>query len=175
MPLLFNCWRCCWKVPICIWHHVWMWDLDHKEGWTSKNWCFWIVLEKTLERPLNCKEIKPVSPQGDQPWTYIGRTDAQAEAPRIWPPDVKGRLTGNNPDAGKDWGQEEKGVREDEMVEWQYWFNGHEFEQTLEGSEGQRCPLVCCSPWGHKELDITEWLKNNCKYLWLGCWSPNLL
>ena len=95
--------------------HVWVWELDHKDGWGPKNWCFQIVvLEKTLESPLDCKEIKPVKPKGDQPWIFIGRTNA--EAPIIWPPDAKSWLIGKDPDAGKDWGQKEKGVAEDEMV-----------------------------------------------------------
>ena len=98
--------------------HVWMWGRDHKEGWASKNWCFWtVVLEKTLESPLDCKEIKLVNPKGNQSWIFIGRTDA--EAPILWPPDVKSRLTRKDPDAGKDWGQEEKWMAEDEMVGWQ--------------------------------------------------------
>ena len=97
--------------------HVWLWELDHKEGWVLKKWYFWImVLEKTLESPLDCKEITPVNPKGNQPWMFIGRTDAEAEAPILWPPDVKSRLTGKDPDVGKDWGQKEKGATEDEMV-----------------------------------------------------------
>ena len=97
--------------------HVWLWELDHKEGWVLKKRYFWImVLEKTLESPLDCKEIKPVNPKGNQPWMFIGRTDAEAEAPILWPPDVKSRLTGKDPDGGKDWGQKEKGATEDEMV-----------------------------------------------------------
>ena len=96
--------------------HVWMWELDHKEGWVPKNWCFWNdVLEKTLESPLDSKEIKWVSPKGNQPWIFVGRTDAKAEAPILWPPDVKSWFIGKDPDAGKDWRQEEKGVTEDEM------------------------------------------------------------
>ena len=106
------------------------------------------MLEKTLEYPLDSKEIKPVNPKGNQPWIFIGRTDAEAEAPTLWPPD-----------AGKDQGQEEKGVKEDEMVEWHRRLNGHELEQTLEDSETQGS-LVCCSQWGYKELDMTEWLNN---------------
>ena len=109
--------------------HVQMWELDHKEGWALKNWCFWtVVLEKTLESPLDCKEIQPVHPKGDQSWVFIGRTDANAEAPILWPPDAKGLLIGKNPDAGKDWRQEEKGITEDEMAEWYHWFHGHKFE-----------------------------------------------
>ena len=94
-----------------------MWELDHKEGWTLKNWCFQIVvLEKTLETPLDSKEIKPVNSKGNQPWIFIGRTDAEAEYPMLWPPDIKSRLIGKDPDAGKDWGQEEQGMTEDEMI-----------------------------------------------------------
>ena len=113
--------------------HVWMWELDHKESWALKNWCFWIVvLEKTLESPLESKEIKPVNPKGNQSWIFIGRTDAEAEAPILWPPDVKNWLTGKNPDAEKDWRQEEKGTSESEMVGWHHRLDGHEFEQTWE-------------------------------------------
>ena len=141
--------------------------LDHKEGWASKNWCFWtMVLEKTLESPLDCKEIKPVNPKGNQPWMFIGRTDAKA--PILWPPDGNSQLIGKASDAGKDWGQEEKGVTEDETVGWHHQLNGREFEQALGVSDGQGS-LVRCSPWGCKELDTTErlnWskipLKNHC-------------
>ena len=109
--------------------HVQMWELDHKEGWALKNWCFRIVvLEKTLESPLDCKEINQVNPKGHQPWTFIGRTDAEAEAPTLWPPDVKNWLIGKDPDAGKDWGLEKKGTTEDEMVGWHHRLHGHEFE-----------------------------------------------
>ena len=111
--------------------HVWMWELDYKESWTPKYWCFWtMVLEKTLESPLDCKEVKPVHPKGNQSWIFIGRTDAEAEAPILWPPDVKNRLIGKDPDTGKDW-RWEKGTTEDEMVGWHHRLNGHEFEQTL--------------------------------------------
>ena len=117
--------------------HVQMWELDHKEGWVLKNWRFQIVvLEKTLERPLDCKEIKLVNPKRSQPWIFIGRTDAETDAPILWPPDAKSQLIGKDPDAGKDWGQEEKGVTEDEMVRWHHWLNGQEFAQTLVDSEG---------------------------------------
>ena len=109
--------------------HVWMWELDHKEGWAPKNWCFQIVvLEKTLERPLDCKEIQPVNPKGDQSWIFIGRTESEAETPIIWPPDAKNSVSGKDPDAGKEWGQEEKRTTEDEMVRWHHWWDGHEFE-----------------------------------------------
>ena len=101
--------------------HVWMWELDNKEGWALKNWCFWtVVLEKTLESPLGCKEIQPVNPKGNQSWIFIGRTDAEAEAPILWPPDVKNWFIGKDPVAGKDWRQEEKGTTEDEMVGWHH-------------------------------------------------------
>ena len=119
--------------------HVWMWELDHKEGWALKSWCFQtVVLEKTLENPLDSKEIKSVNPKGNQSWIFIGRTDAEAEAqaPILWPPDAKSRLTGKDPDAGKDWGQEERRA-EDEMVGWHHWLNGHESEQALGDGEGQ--------------------------------------
>ena len=109
--------------------HVCMWELDYKEGWVLKNWCFWtVVLEKTLESPLDCKEIQSVHSKGNQPWVFIGRTDAEAETPILWPPDAKNWLTGKDPDAGKDWKQEDKGTTEDEMVGWHHWLNGHEFE-----------------------------------------------
>ena len=137
--------------------HVRIWDLDHKEGWVPKNWCFWTeVLEKTLESPLDSKEIKQVILKGNQPWIFIGR----AEAPILWPPVVKGQLIGTDPDSGKDWRQEEKGVAEDEIVGWHHWLNGCEFEQTPGDSEGQGS-LVCCSPWSRKESDATSWLNNN--------------
>ena len=107
--------------------HVWMWELDYKESWMLKNWCFWtVVLEKTLESPFDCKEIQPVYPKGNQSWVFIGRTDAEAEMPILWPPDANNWLTGKDPDAGKDWRQ--KWMTEDEMVGWHYWLNGHEFQ-----------------------------------------------
>ena len=110
-----------------------MWDLDYKETWVPKNWCFWtVVLEKTLESPLDCKEIKPANPKGNQSWIFIGRTDAEAEAPILWPFDVKNGVIGKDPDAGKDWRWEEKGTTEDEMVEWHHRLDGHEFEQAPE-------------------------------------------
>ena len=135
---------------------VWMWELNYKESWVPKNWCFWtVVLEKTLESPLDCKEIQLVNPQGNQSWTFIGRTDAEAEAPILWPPDAKNWLLGKDPDAGKDWRQEEKGITEDSMVGWHHRLDGHEFEQASGVGDGQG-GLACCSPWGHKELDTTE-------------------
>ena len=133
--------------------HVWMWELDHKEGWMPKNWCFrTVVLEETLGSPLDCKEIKPVNPKGKQPWIFTGRIDAEAVGPIFWPLGAKSQLTGKDPDAGKDWQQEEKGVTEVEIVGWHHWLNGHEFEQTLGDSEGQGS-LTCCSSRACKELD----------------------
>ena len=135
--------------------HSWIWELDHKEGWVLKNWCFQtVVLEKTLESPLDCKEIKSVHPKGNQLWIFIGRTDA--EAPILWPPDVKNWLIGKDPDAGKDWGRE-KGTTEDEMVGWHHrlwvWVNSG----VGDGQGG----LAFCSPWGHRESDTTEQLKRS--------------
>ena len=145
-----------------------MWELDYKESWAPKNWCFWIVvLEKTLESPLDCKEIQPVHPKGDQSWVFIGRTDAKAETPVLWPPDVKGWLIGKDPDAGKDWGQEEKGMTEDEMVGWHHRLNGPGFGWTLGVGEGQG-GLACCGSWGRKESDTTERLN------WTGLWPMGL-
>ena len=134
--------------------HVWLWELDYKENWSQKNWCFWtMVLEKTLESPLDSKEIKPANPKGNQSWIFIGRTDAEVEAPILWPPDPKSRFTGKDPDAGKDWGQNEKGVTEDEMVGCHHWLSGHKFEQTLGNSEGQES-MVWCNPWCCRESDV---------------------
>ena len=138
--------------------HVWMWELDHKESWALKSWCFWtVVLEKTLKSPLDCKEIQPVHPKGNQPWVFIRRTDVEAEIPTPWPPDAKNWLTEKDPEARKDWKQEEKGMTEDKMVGWHHWLNGHEFEQAPGVGDGQGS-LVCYSPWSGKELDMTEWL-----------------
>ena len=134
--------------------HVRLWELDHKEGWAPKNWCFWtVVLEKTLESPLGCKEIKPVNPKGNQSW--IGRTNAEATI--VWPPKLKNWLIGKDPNAGKDWRQDEKGMTEDELVGWHHQLNGLEFEQAPGVGDGQGS-LVCCSPWGRKESDTTKWL-----------------
>ena len=113
--------------------HVWMWMLEHKEGWVPKNWCFWtVVLEKTLESPLDCKEIQPVNSKGHQSWIFIGRTEAEAESPILWSSDVKDWLIRKDYEAGKDWRQEKKGTTEDEMVGWHHQFDGHEFEQVPE-------------------------------------------
>ena len=109
--------------------HVWVWELDYKESWVPKNWCFWtVVLEKTFESPLDYKEIQPVNPKGNQSWIFFGRADAEAETPILWPPDVKNWLIGKDPDAEKNWRKEEKGTTEDEMVGWHHWLDGHEFE-----------------------------------------------
>ena len=138
--------------------HVWMWELDYKESWAQENWCFWtVVLEKTLESPLDCKEMQPVLSKGDQSWVFIGRTDVEAETPIRWPPHAKSWLIGKDPDDGKDWGQEEKGATEDKMVGWHHWLNGHGFGWTLGVGDGQG-GLACCGSWGHKELDTTEQL-----------------
>ena len=146
--------------------HVQMWEANHKEGWALKNWCLRIVvLEKTLESPLNSKEIKPLHPKGNQPWLFIRRTDVQA--PILWSPDAKSQFPGKDPDAGKDWGQEEKGATEDEMVGWHHWLNEREFEQTPGDGEGQGS-LACCSPWDCKESDMTEWLNNNNNFTFRG-------
>ena len=133
-----------------------MWELDYKEIWAQKNWCFWtVVLEKTLESPLDSKTIKSVHPKGNQSWIFIGRTDAEAETPTLWLPHVKSWLIGKDSDAGRDWGQEEKGTTEDEMAGWHHRLSGHEFEWTGGFGDGQG-GLACCDSWGHEELDTTE-------------------
>ena len=144
--------------------NVWMWELDCKESWAPKNWCFWtVVLEKTLESPLDCKKIQPVHPRGNQSWLFIGRTDAEAETLILWPPVAKTWLIGKDPDAGKDWRWEETGATEDEMVGWHHRLNGHEFEQAPGVGDGQG-GLACRSPWGRRESDTTERIKN--KTVW---------
>ena len=116
---------------------IWMWEMDHKESWVLKNWCFWtVVLEKTLESPLDCEEIKPVNTEGNQCWIFTGRTDAEAETPILWLPDVKNWLLGKDHDVGKDWRQEEKGLTKEEMVGCHHWLDGHEFEQALRVGDG---------------------------------------
>ena len=135
-----------------------MWELDYKESWAPKIWCFLtVVLEKTLESPLDCKDTQPVNPEENQYWIFIGSTNAEADTPILCPPDVKNWLIGKGPDAGKDWRWERKGMTEDEMVGCHHRLNGHEFEQAPGVSDGQGS-LVCCSPWGCKESDTTEWL-----------------
>ena len=138
--------------------HVCIWELNYKESQALKNWCFWtVVLEKTLESPLDSKETKPIDPKGIQSWIFIGRTDAEAETPILWLPDAKNWLIWKDPDAGKDWRREEKWMTEDEMVKWHHRLDGHEFEQAPCVGDGQGS-LACCSPWGCKESDMTEWL-----------------
>ena len=132
-----------------------MWELDCEESW-AQNRCFWtVVLEKTLENPLDCKEIQPVHSEGDQPWDFFGRNDAKAEIPGLWPPPAKSWLIGRDPDAGRDWGQEEKGTTEEEMAGWHHWLNESEFEWTPGVGVGQG-GLACCNSWGRKESDTTE-------------------
>ena len=135
-----------------------MWELDYKESWAPKNWCFWTaVLEKTLESPLDCKEIQPAHSEGDQPWDFFGGNDAEAETPTLWPSHVKSWLTGKDPDAGRDWGQEKKGTTEDEMAGWHHRLDGHEFEfEWTPGVGDGQGGLACYDSWGHKELDTTE-------------------
>ena len=138
--------------------HLWMWELDYKESWTLKNWCFWtVVLEKTLGNPLDCKEIQPVHSEGDQPWDFFGRNDAKAETPVLWSPHAKSWLIGKDSNAGRDWGQEEKGMTEDEMAGWHHWLDGRESEWTPGVGHGQG-GLACCDSWSRKVLDTTEWL-----------------
>ena len=150
-----------------------MWELDCEESWALKNWCFWtVVLEKTLESPLDCKEIQPAHSEGDLPWDFFGRNDAEAETPVLWPPHVKSWLIGKDSVAGRGLGQEEKGTTEDEMAGWHHWLIRREFEWTLGVSDGQG-GLVCCDSSGCKELDMTErlnWTENKClksKSKWL--------
>ena len=139
-----------------------MWKLEYKESWVLKNWCFWtVLLEETLESPLDCKETQPVHPKGNQSWIFIGRTNAEAETPILWPRDAKNWLIWKDPDAEQDWRQEGKGTTEAEMAGWHHWLYGHEFEQMLRVSDGQGS-LACCSPQGRKESDTTDWTELNC-------------
>ena len=143
-----------------------MWELDYNESWVQKNWCFWtVMLEKTLESPLDCKEMQPVHPKGDRSRVFIGRTDVEAETPILWPPHAKSWLIWIDPDAGRDWGQEEKGTTEDEMVGWHHQYNGHGFGWTQGVGDGQG-GLACCDSWGRKELDKTERLNWTELKLW---------
>ena len=141
--------------------HIWMWELDCKEGWVPMNWCFWTVVLKALENPLDFMEIKPANPKGNQSWIFIGRIDAEAEALILWLPDAKSWLIWKDPDVGQYWSQE-KGMTEDKMVGWHHWLSGREFGQALGDGEGHGS-LVCCSSWGWKESDTTEWLNKNNK------------
>ena len=149
-----------------------MWELDCEESWAPKSWCFWtVVLEKTLESPLDCKEIQPVHSEGDQPWDFFGRNDAKAETPVIWPPHAKSWLIGKDSDAGRDWGQEEKGTTEDEMARWHHRLDGRGFGWALGVGDGQG-GLVCCNSWCRKELDLTEWLNWTEQFPWRRKWQP---
>ena len=147
-----------------------MWELDCEEGWAPKNWCVWtVVLEKTLESPLDCKKIQPVYSEGDQPWDFFGRNDAKAETPVLWPPHAESWLIGKDCDAGRDWGQEKKGMTEDEMAGWHRWLDGRKSEWTPGIGDGQG-GLACCDSWGRKESDTTERLNwtetaNNVSYI----------
>ena len=135
-----------------------MWELDCEESWAPKNWCFWtVVLEKTLESPVDCKEIQPVHSKGDQSWVLFGSNDAKAETPVLWPPHAKSWLIEKDYDAGRDWGQEEKGMTEDEMAGWHHWLDGRKCEWTPGVGEGQG-GLACCCSWGRKESETTEQL-----------------
>ena len=137
-----------------------MWELDCEQGWALKNWCFWtVVLEKTLESPLDCKEIQPVHSE-DQPWDFFGRNDAKAETPVLWPPHAKSWLIQKDSDAWMDWGQEEKGVTEDEMVGWHHRLNGRESEWTPGVGDGQGS-LACCDSWGHSRTRLSNWTELN--------------
>ena len=136
--------------------HVRMWELDYKESWAPKNWCFWTVVLKTLESPLACKEIQPVHSKGDQSWVFIGRTDVEDETPILWPPDMKSWIIGKDPEAGKYSEQEEKEMTENEMAGWHHQLDGHEFGWTLGFGDGQG-GLACCSSWGRKESDTSDW------------------
>ena len=152
-----------------------MWELDYKESWVLKNWCFWaVVLEKNFESPLDCEEIQPIHPKGDQSWVFIGRTDVEAETPILWPPDAKSWLLWKDPDAGKDWVQEEKGTTEDKMVGWHHQLNGHGFGWTPGVGDGQG-GLACCSSWDCKESDTTEWLNwTELKEEWTFHWGRKI-
>ena len=152
-----------------------MWELNYKENWVLKNWCFWtVMLEKTLESPLDCKDIKSVHTKRNPSWIFIGRTDAEAEAPVLWPPDAKNWLIGKDPDARKDWRQEEKGMTEDRMVWWHHQLNGHEFEQALGVGDGQGS-LVCCSPQAAKSLtQLSEWTVTTKDHIWYDFFYINI-
>ena len=135
-----------------------MWELDCEESWAPKNWCFWtVVLEKTLESPLDCKKIQPVHSKGNQSCVFFGRNDAKAETLVLWPPHTKSWVIGKDSVAGRDWGQEEKGTTEDEVAGWHYWLDGHESDWTLGVGDGLG-GLACCNSWGGKESDMTEQL-----------------
>ena len=152
----------------------WTTELDCEESWVLKNWCFWIVvLEKTLESPLDCKEVQPVHPKGDQSWVFTGRIDAEAETPILWPPHAKSWLIVKDPDAGRDWGKEEKWTTEDEMAGWYHRLEGLKFEWTLGVGDGQG-GLACCNSWGHKEsatIEQLNWTELNLIYYYISMLS----
>ena len=142
-----------------------MWELDRKSGWAPRIWCLQTaVLEKSVESLLDCKEIQPVHPKGDQCWVFIGRTDAEADAPILWPPDAQNWLIGQDPDVGKDWRREEKGTTEDEMAGWHHWLNGHECEQSPGNSEGQGGLVAAAHGVTKSRVGMTEWLDDSIKY-----------
>ena len=147
-------------------------ELDCEESWVLKNWCFWtVMLEKTLESPLDCKEIQPVHSEGDQPWDFFGRTDAKAEAPVLWTPHEKSWLIGKDSDARRDWGQEEKGMTQDEMAGWHHGLNGRESEWTLGVGDGQR-GLTCCYSWDRKSRTrLSDWTELNWTERWIWIWN----
>ena len=147
---------------------MWMWESDYKECWAPKNWWLWtVVLEKTLESPLDCKEMQIVHPKRNQPWIFIGNTDAEAETPILWPPGVKNWLIWKEADSGKKWRQKEKGTTENEMVGWHHWLNGHEFEQTPGVGDGQG-GLACRSPWGYNWTTELNWTELNKQAFFVG-------
>ena len=149
--------------------HVWMWELDCEESWAPKNWCFWtVVLEKPLESPLDCKEIQPVNYKRNQSWMFFGRNDAKAETPVLWPPCAKSWLIEKDSDAGRDWGQEEKGTTEDEMAGWYHWLDGRESGWAPGVGDGQG-GLACWDSWGCKESDTTERLNWSLRVSWAHC------
>ena len=166
--------------------HVWMWELDHKEDWVPKDWSFWtVLLEKSLQSSLDCKKMKPVNSKGNQPWILTGRTDAEVEAPILWPYDGKSWLTRKDSDAGKGWKQEEKGTTEDEMVGWHHWLNGCEFEQALADGEGQGNLACCRSEVTKSQTQLSYWTRPKMKWHYvfllmksisiLGLWAKSSL
>ena len=139
-----------------------MWELNYKESWVLKNWCFWtVVLEKTLESPLDCKQTQPVHPKGDQSWIFIGRTEAEAETPMLWPPHAKSQLIWKDPDAGKDWRQKEKGATEDEIAGWHHWLSAHEFEQTSGDGEVKEAWRAAVHPVAKSQTWLSNWTELN--------------